>query len=243
MIASLPMYDRPETATQTGQLWQATRAQLGFGPSELSRNADLWDTWLSPDLLLSQTCGLPYRTRLHGKVQLVASPDYALPGCPAGYYNSVLITRRGATGDLRALLGQRVVINDPLSQSGHAALVSTAQHLDAPLGPIQISGAHAISAQRVASGDADIAAIDAQSWRLIQQFDPCANDLREVARTDPTPALPFITSLSQDAGQLRRALAAAIADLPQSTRDTLHLNGIATIPAAAYLAVPNPPNC
>ena len=62
MIASLPMYDRPETAAANDRLWQGVRTRLGEGPEHLVRAGDPWEHWQSPDLLLSQTCGLPFRS-------------------------------------------------------------------------------------------------------------------------------------------------------------------------------------
>ncbi|KMK66807.1 phosphate/phosphite/phosphonate ABC transporter substrate-binding protein [Puniceibacterium sp. IMCC21224] len=242
MIVSLPMYDRAETAADTDALWQSVRTQLGYGPQQVDRDIDLWDAWLGPDLLLSQTCGLPYRTRLHGKVQLLGSPDYGLPGCPPGYYNSVFVTRHDTPGTLVEIMTRRVVINQTHSQSGYGSLYNFARERGLTLGPICESGGHVFSARMVADGVGDITAIDAHSWRLIQRFDPHAAALRELARTEPTPATPFITSLGQDADALRCALSDGIAALPRHTRDNLNLHGIAAVPAAAYLDVPNPPN-
>ncbi len=97
MIASLPMYDRPETAAANNRLWSLIRQALGdYGiaaPQELTRGADVGQTWMRPDLTLSQTCGLPYRTALHGHVTLVATPSYALP-CDPGHYFSVMVAHR-----------------------------------------------------------------------------------------------------------------------------------------------------
>ena len=65
MIATLPMYDRPETRAANDRFWDLIRSHLDEAPEELSRD-DFH--WLHPDLLLSQTCSLPYRTALQGRV-------------------------------------------------------------------------------------------------------------------------------------------------------------------------------
>ena len=89
---------------------------------------------------------------------------------------------------------------------------------------------------------ADIAAVDAVTWRLIQRHDPHAARLREIGRTAPTtPALPFITGRGQDAPRIRKALADAIAALAPAERDALSLYGVVQIAKAEYRAVPNPP--
>ncbi len=233
------MYLRPETAGATGRLWQAIRAELGEGPADLDTPSDLMTHWRDPALVLSQTCGLPYRAHLHGLVDLVGTPDYGLPGCRPGYYRSVLVTRpehaRTAPADWAAM---RLAVNDGGSQSGWAA---PAAHLAAQglaFGTVVLTGAHAASARAVARGDADIAALDAQTWRLICRHDPLA--LTVVAETAPTPGLPLITARGRGA-QVRRAVSAALARLSPSDADALDLRGLIGIPAASYLAEPLPP--
>ena len=242
MIASLPMYDRPETGPTLDALWSETRARLDIAaPETLTRGGDLWDQWHAPDLVLSQTCGYPYRTRLRGKVQLVATPDNRLPGCPPGHYNSVFVVRSDdPRRDLAAFADAPFAFNEPLSQSGWAAPQNHAAALGFAFTNDICTGAHVLSARAVAEGRADLACIDALSWRLIQRHEPSAGNLREIARTDPTPAPPFITAAGQDAGRIRAALTAAIDAIGEGARDILGLHGLVSIPGAVYLAVPNP---
>ena len=54
MIAHLGMYDRPETAAANDRLWTAMRAHLGRGPDALTRDAEVWQVWQSPDLLIHE---------------------------------------------------------------------------------------------------------------------------------------------------------------------------------------------
>lgn len=242
-IASLPMYDRPETAAANDALWAGIRAALPWDtPAALTRGGDLWDQWQSPDLILSQTCGYPYRARLHGTVQLVGTPDHALPGCPPGHYNSVLVVRvDDPRTDLAAFANARFAFNEPLSQSGWAAPQNHAAGLGFAFDTLVQTGGHNLSARAVAEGQADIAAIDALTWALIQRHDAYAADLREIARTAPTPTLPLITAKGRDATQIAAATRAAIAALDPAHRAALMLCGLVDIPARAYLAVANPP--
>ena len=241
MIASLPMYDRPETAAANDRLWQAVRSHLGYGPEHLTRGGDVWDHWQSADLVLSQTCGYPYRARLHGRVTLVGSPVLDLPDCSPGHYHSVLVARRD---DPRATPQDystaRFAYNEALSQSGWAAPQNWAAARGfAFSNPIR-TGAHRASALAVAEGRADIAALDALSWHIMRQHDAFAKDLRVLGHTDPTPALPYITALGRDAAALREAMHRAIAGLCAADRATLGLTGIILVPAEDYLATPNP---
>lgn len=241
MIAALPMYDRPETADANDRLWQAIRARLGLGPDHLTRERDLWEIWQAPDLLLAQTCGYPYRARLHGHVTLVGTPDYGLPDCPPGYYCSVLVARaddpRQTLGDFD---GASFAYNEALSQSGWAAPAAHMAAHGLSFGRLLETGAHRASARAVAEGHADLAALDAVTWALIQRHDSFAHELRAIDRTTPTPGLPLITARGTDPAPLFAATAAAIADLSPGDRDTLLLRGLVAIPAAAYLALPIP---
>lgn len=241
MIAGLPMYDRPGTTEANDAFWALIRDELGFGPVALTRDIDTWDLWLSPDLVLAQTCNLPYRMRLHGKVHLLGSPDYRLPGCPPGYYNSVLVARADDPRSLPELFGARVVINQQHSQSGHVALTEHGKTLGVVPTITGESGGHVLSSIMVAEDRADLAAIDALSWRLIERHDPDrAARLRTVDRTQPTPSTPYITSLSQDADTLRSALIRAIDRMDTELRETLSIHGLVPLPERAYLDLPIP---
>ncbi len=67
-IAILPMYDFPWTAAANDALWAAISARLDEAgieaPKALTRGGDLDAHWRDPRLLLGQTCGYPYLTRL-----------------------------------------------------------------------------------------------------------------------------------------------------------------------------------
>jgi ABC-type phosphate/phosphonate transport system substrate-binding protein len=241
MIASLPMYDRPETAAANDRLWQGVRDRLGEGPAHLARGGDPWADWQSPDLILSQTCGLPYRARLHGQVALVASPVYDLPDCPAGHYYSVFVARADdPRATARDFAGAVLAYNEALSQSGWAAPQAYAAAQGFAFGPGLRSGAHRRSAQAVAEGRADIAALDALSWLLMTRHDGFARDLRVIGRTGPSPGLPYITASGRDPAPIRAALSAALAALAPDDRATLGLRGVTYLAPEHYLALPVP---
>lgn len=235
------MYDRPETAPALDRLWAGMRDLLGRGPERLTRGVDFWRIWQDRDLLIGQTCGLPYRTRLHGRVGLVASPVHGLTECPDGYYRSVLVVRGGESRGLAELSRARLAYNEAGSQSGWAAVASHFAALGLRLEDTRASGSHRASAQMVAEGRADIAGLDAVTWELIRAHDSFADALKVIARTEPTPALPFITGPDEDPAEIRASLAGAIAGLDLADRALLHLHGVREIPASAYLAVPTPP--
>ena len=234
MIAHLPMYDVPANRDAHGRLWDLFFGFYGGGGQTMP-DADIWQDWMSPNLLLSQTCGLPYRSKLHGQVTLVAPPDNRLDGCPAGYYRSAIITRGDADIDLAAN-NFTFAYNEALSQSGWAAPWG-----EGITGKTRLqTGGHLKSVQAVQQGAADVEAIDALTWHFVRR-DGAAAGLKVIHWTRPTPTLPFITSRTNDPAPIRAALAAAIDALDHADRDTLRLYGLVDVPAQDYLAVPIPP--
>lgn len=177
MRASLPMYARPELDAANDKIWRAMAGLLRLhgiaAPETLEPDGVGYAFWEDPRLLFSQTCGYPYRSRLRGKVSLIGTPDYGLPGCPPGHYTSALIARR--RGPIRALgdlTGARFAFNERDSQSGYQGpLAFAAYHGAAPL-PVLQTGSHRASALAVLEGRADCAVIDAVTFRLMQTYDP-----------------------------------------------------------------------
>lgn len=248
MIASLPMYDRPETLAANDRFWALIRAGLAemglAAPPALHRGGGpLMDDWRRADLVLSQTCGLPFRTALADKVRLVGTPDYGVDGCAPGYYRSVLVVRADDPRTQPAeLSGAAMAYNDGLSQSGWAAAQNWAADMGWQFRAGPVTGSHRASARLVADGGADFAALDAVTFSLLCEFEPdLTARLRVLAQTPPTPGLPYICAPGQNADALRGAIAAAIPQLTDADRRTLRLRGLVQIPASAYLAVRTPP--
>lgn len=246
MIASLMMYARPQLDGAHERFWTLIRNDLSHvgidSPVHLSQQAEEFSVWQSSDLVLSQTCGMPFRLWLHDKVQLVGTPDYGVEGCPPGYYRSALVVRSDDTReDLAAYRDAVFAYNQTFSQSGYAAPY---WHL-APRGfwfrdQLQTEG-HLNSARAVAEGRADITALDAVSWRLMRAHEDWASGLRVLEWTEPTPGLPLITAKGNDAEAIFTAVQSAIGQLDATDRIALGLRGIVRISACRYLAIPNPP--
>lgn len=243
MIATLPMYDHPGVRDATDALWAAIRDRLRAAgiaaPECLSRSDDLFGLWRSPDLLLGQICGLPIRTEFHAKVTLLGAIDYGLDGTPPGYYHSLFVAREtDPRSDITEFGGAGLVYNEAVSHSGWAV---------AAFAPVRFhicrqSGSHLESVRAVGEGVADIAAIDAVSWRLIVAHTGLAIGLRIVGRSPATPGQALVTAHPHHADALRAAIAGGIADLPESHRAALGAKGIVEIPLSAYMSVPIPPD-
>ncbi|RYI30761.1 MAG: hypothetical protein EON48_05270 [Acetobacteraceae bacterium] len=242
------MYDFGAAQAANDRLWSLIRDGLRGrdveAPEALTRREHAyWDAWQSPDLLLSQTCGYPFRARLHGTVTYVGTPDYGVEGCAPGYYRSVFIARADdPRRDVMEFGGAPFAYNEALSQSGWAAPQTHAAKLGLRLPPVAQTGAHRLSAEAVAEGRADIAALDAVTFALMQDFSPIVGKLKVVGMTDPTPGLPCITAKDRDPQPIFDAVGEAIAALSAEDRAILRLKGLVRIAEADYLAVPNPPS-
>lgn len=246
MIASLPMYTRPELRAANDAFWVQIRDGLrarGLGaPDALDLEIGVWDAWESPDLCFSQTCNMPYRTRLHAAVTLIGAADYGLDGAAHGQYYSEFVVRSGDAGKRpEDFASARFAYNEVLSQSGWASAQNWAASRGFAFPASLQTGAHLESARAVAEGRADIATIDAVTWRLLQRYEAFAEGLISVGRTDQSPGLSFITRARQDPAPYRAAITSAIAALSPEHRQAIGIKAVVAIPAATYLAIPTPP--
>jgi ABC-type phosphate/phosphonate transport system substrate-binding protein len=247
-IASLPMYDWPELQAANDALWSGIAGRLGdFGvahaPAQLTRTGDLDGLWTSPALLLAQTCGYPLVTRLGGRVQLVATPCYRAAGCEGPFRRSAIVVRaEGAARRLADLHGARCALNDAASDSGmnllRAAVAPLARGA-AFFSEVVVTGSHLASAEAVAEGAADVAALDAVSYAHLRRLRPqVARRLRLLQWSAPTPGLPLITAAGADAATvaaLRAALAAVARDPALAeARETLLLEGFSPLALSDY---------
>ncbi len=207
-VASLPMYDWPEVGGALDALWRGIADELRdagiAAPDALSRYDDDASDWLHPDLVLGQTCGWPYISRLKGRVTLLGPFIFDRIDCPPGAYDSVIIAAdhlRAASfcADELVRPGVRIAVNGTDSQSGFRVWgewfdADPATWL-AP-GSIVLTGSHRASVRAVAGGKADYAAIDAVAWRLARDHEREAADKVVIAgRSRPRPGLPLISSL------------------------------------------------
>lgn len=197
------MYDWPEVHPRLDAFWTriatALKAEGVEAPATLSRPGSIASTWTLPDLLVGQTCGLPYVSHRCGNAVLVARPDFDLPGAVDASYCSALICRSGDDAEnLAAFKDKTAAINEFGSQSGCNALADAVLDVssDQPFfGSVVLSGAHRESARMVADGICDIAAIDAVAWALFAELEQIRyQKLRVLCWTRPMPSLPFITA-------------------------------------------------
>jgi ABC-type phosphate/phosphonate transport system substrate-binding protein len=243
------MYDWPEVQWAHDALWSAIAERLNArgiaAPAKLDRARPTEEVWRDPGLVLSQTCGWPFATRLRGTVQLVATPVYAVDGCEGPHYSSVIVARRTDRGEhLADFRGRRFGYNADDSLSGKVAFRAAMRKegLDPAAETWVETGSHRESIRAVAEDRADIAAIDAVCWALARKFEPdAAAPLRIVARTPLRPSLPLIAASghrAEEIARIRGALGEALEDAEtDAARGALSLRGTAVLNMSAYRAL------
>ncbi len=241
-IAQLPMYDWPEVRIATDALWAEIHTALQkrgiASPDTLDREEATETAWLSPRLLLSQTCGLPLVQDLCDQVAVLGRFTYQ--GLSAtGDYHSVIVVRQSESIDNpEALRGQRAAINHEDSYSGCLTLKRWAGRLTGEttfFASVIATGSHRDSVCAVATDLADTAAIDHVSWRLAKRVEPAAQSLKVVVKTDDRPGLPLITRTGHDTKTLasfRSALDEAVTTLDPVSRSVLGITGF--VPAHVH---------
>jgi ABC-type phosphate/phosphonate transport system substrate-binding protein len=251
-VASLPMYDLPELQEAQAALWagiarRLRRAGVSDVPAALRQERPAGEVWADPALLLSQCCGADLTGAFAGALRVVATPCYRAPGCTGPRYASLVVVAEGS--DVRGLEGLRgrvAAINQPQSHSGMNAL----RALIAPLSRdgrffsvVEVSGAHTESLAMVASGKADVAAIDCVTHALLARHRPAAlAGTRVLCRSAAAPAPPYVTRAAAGddlVRRLRSALGAALADPGlRAARDQLLLDRFEVLAPSAYRRIP-----
>ncbi|QBR01287.1 phosphate/phosphite/phosphonate ABC transporter substrate-binding protein [Paraburkholderia pallida] len=254
-IAALPMYN---VTPHHGALWRALLqdaleifAQAG-GPRDVAvldaPGDDLLALWRRPDLLLSQTCGFPYRVLgLADAVQLLATPAFDAEGCEGAHYRSTLVVSAHAASQGAVTLadcrGLRAACNGRDSHSGMNAL----RHAVAPyaregrfFSSVAWVGSHLNALRALGAGEADVAAIDCVTLAYVRDALPeLLRDVRMIGATALAPGLPFVASRALPAGdatRLRDALDLACA-ADAARAKALRLRGFVRLASADYAAI------
>lgn len=240
-VAALTMYVEPaEVRDAYRQLAAAVALRLEStlepAPEELPA------LWTHPELLLAQTCGYPWATRLRGQVRLVAAPRYTFDGCVGAEHCAfILVPETLDASSLADLRGKRVALNGLDSNTGMNLL----RHAVAPLaergrffGEVIVSESHANSLALLQQGHADVAAVDAVTYGYLQHAEPGrVAGLRLLQRTRSSPTLPFITAASRSDAEveaLRAALNDTLVTQPELAR-ILAIEGFAAVDESSYL--------
>src|SRR5215813_9103022 len=248
MRAGLPMYDPPELHQVVDAWWrgiaEAVRAEgVANVPDRLDRDIAFDALWSAPDLLFAQACGFPMMGAWSNRLQYLATPRYAAPGCEGSTYCSLLVVRADSKAQcIEDLRGSRCSINSRISHSGFNALRAHAAPLASDgrfFGSVRVSGGHAESLNELVRGDADVAAIDCVTYELLRRCrSKTIGATRIVGRTMRAPGLPYVTRIDLPpalrerlvAGLFRAFADPALADV----RAQLLITGADVLPVASY---------
>ena len=218
MPASFPWYDLPSVQWANDSLWQAT----GF-PGELDRHQSVSDFWHDPDLLVTQACGLDLFLS-EAPIEPVAAPVFDLD-CEAGMYFSYIV------GNVN---GRVAAVNSLSSRSGWSALLTicTPQR-------VVVTGSHQASLQALKAGIADVAAIDAVSWSIIERDAPAkVAGLEIVERSSEAPSPPYVVRRGNEREDVFRSLSSAL-ESPGSidSKKALFIKDIIPVQRHHYLPI------
>jgi ABC-type phosphate/phosphonate transport system substrate-binding protein len=248
MQASLPMYNLPEMRAANAAFWAALRheaASLGLAglPTHLQDHRPAVPAALEADLIFSQVCGYPLQTIYRGQATLLGVPCYDVAGCDGPTHAGAFIVHRDARfQELADLAGCRFAFNSIHSNSGmnlpRRAIADIAGGRRFFSSVVE-TGGHPASLDRVVAGDADATCVDCVTYAFCCDYrDAIRERTRVLALTQPSPALPYVTSATtpRDAVQTLRTalLRLGTASEYAAIRAALKLRGIMPANEAAY---------
>jgi ABC-type phosphate/phosphonate transport system substrate-binding protein len=222
-FAELLMYVAPPRVQTAQEAWLTRVLELLSAERLEAQGLDLKQLWLSPSLLITQTCGYPLMTALRGQVQVVGRPVYRLPNSAGGNHCSLLVARSDdPRQQLEDFRGSHGLLNSRDSNSG----MNLFRHALAPLqqdgrffAHVSLTGGHRNSLAEIKAGRGDLAAIDSVTFDyLAREASEEVAGIKVIGRTAQGPCLPYITRLGGDAEAVRHAMNQALKDLPDVAR-------------------------
>ena len=202
------MYDFPEVQNSTEKLLVALVEALEscnetahVQTPDSSVHAELMKMWRSKDMVLSQSCGLPFIEELHTSVNVVGTPLWTDVSDERGRYRTVIVVPEslGVTSIDQAE-GLRPVVSNTQSLSGWCSLgvaLANATNDSVVATPYVQSGGHAASLQMLQDNEADIASIDSATFRLLSRHRPeLVSGVRVIGHGPLVPATPIVVSKS-----------------------------------------------
>ena len=216
MTASFPWYDLPSVRWANDLIW----ARMYPGAPALDRRTPYEEQWRSPELVISQACGLDlYVTS--APIEPILAPIFDLPDCREGHYFSYLIGHPG---------NGTAAVNSLTSRSGCAALLRYSRPT-----ALLLTGSHQASIRAVRDGDADFACIDAVIWHVLSRDAPeLLKGVEIVERTDSATAPPYVVRANAEPDAGVRLSEAMTDPRLQSARSALLLRGIKRVERDSY---------
>ena len=154
--------------------------------------------------------------------EIVAAPVFE--GQTEPVYHSVIVAADPRVRSLQDAAGRTLAINEPVSWSGHLALVrhlAAAGHDLSLFGSVVETGSHRGSVDAVACGDAAVASIDHTIWEHLGAHGQIGDAVRVIDRTADWPAPPIAVH-RRVAPTVRRTIEEHLERLPDATIGGLH---------------------
>jgi ABC-type phosphate/phosphonate transport system substrate-binding protein len=248
--ASLPMYNLLEMRQVNAEFWAALRgllADAGLAAREgLVFERPPVPERIGEEVLFSQTCGYPLETIFRGQAIRLGTPCYDAEGCEGPTHCGVFVVPAASrASDLRDLAGAVFLLNSRHSNSGmnlpRRALAEIAGGRRFFAQVIE-TGSQPGNLDRIARGEADVTAVDCVTYAFWCRHRPAAAEqTRILARTPPSPAIPFVTAATtppETIEILRNALR-RVAREPRfaAARAGLLIKDIVDVPANRYRAL------
>ena len=217
MTASFPWYDLPSVRWANDLLWRTT----GLG-GRLDRDTPPEAQWRSDDLVVSQACGLDLHLS-DAPIRPVLAPVFDLDCEEGRYYSHLVGSREGVAA-----------VNSLSSRSGWSALLTVGEPTS-----VLVTGSHAASLAAVAEGAADMACIDAVTWRILERDEPSRiRGLTVLDRTPSAPAPPYVVSKATEPTGVAAAITTAMRDpATLRARQALLLRGVLPVTINDYAPV------
>jgi ABC-type phosphate/phosphonate transport system substrate-binding protein len=188
-------------------------------------------------------CSYPLFTTAKGQFTVLGAPGYEARGCNDVFHCSFIVVRDTSYVErLEHLRDKTFAVNEMNSNTGMnlpRVLFARGQKDGGFFGRVVVSGSHLLSADMVATGRAEAAAIDCVTFALWERYRPIAvKRLRIIAETPSTRTPPFVTSRNTKLAEveaMREALRAFFTDpATRAVRDALLLPGIDFCDLKAY---------
>lgn len=188
LIAALPWYDFEDTESWLDTLWWKVNNILSEDTGKcfsknLQRRVGLPELWRSKNTVLCQCCGPDLYTPAGSELVVIGRPIFSELSCAPGEYYSYIVSKSGF--DLRD--GLRVAVNSVSSWSGYFALIQWLYEHQLDFSGINLTGSHKQSLEAIRSGGSELAAIDACSFRHLDQ-----SGIEVIDRTTTSLTPPFV---------------------------------------------------
>lgn len=215
MLAAFPWYDLPAVQWANDKIWKATKLAAKY-----DRDIDFIELLHHSKLMVSQACGLDLYLS-SAPIEPIAAPVFDLD-CEEGTYYSHIVGDRS---------GRIAAVNSISSRSGLSALLTICEP-----DKLVITGSHTSSLLMVQSGQADVAAIDAVTWKIIEQNVPeLLAGINIFARSATAPSPPFVVRRESLSEAVFTGLNTAMnSSNTVDARKALFLKGIVPIQRSDY---------